>query len=252
MTTTLIVLAHPEPRSFNAQWAEASAAAVRAEGGEVLVSDLCAMGFDPVERAAHYADPVDPFDPLKAQAAASEAGVLPADVAGEVAKLRAADRVIFHFPMWWFAPPAILKGWCERVLAHRGLHDTSNRFDTGRFAHVSALMCVTTGSNAAESGPDGREGNARMHLWPLAYTLRYLGMEVLEPVFVHGVHGYFRGDRKVALETRLQSTLASQGALIAGWDDRARWPFHADADFDGDGRLRAGVPSLDPFIRRET
>ena len=237
--TALVVWAHPEPCSFTARWARASAEALGAE-----TSDLCAMGFDPVEGPGHYAEPREPFDVLKAQ----EAGPLPADVRAEIAKLEAAERLVLHFPLWWFAPPAMLKGWCERVLAHGATHDIDRRFDRGRFRGRSVLFCVTTGANEAESGPDGREGDTRLLLWPLAMTFRYLGYDVLVPEIVHGVHGYHRGERLEALEARLAAVLAGQGALLAGWESRERMRFNADAEFEG-GRLRPGAPSFSPFIR---
>lgn len=248
--TTLVVLAHPEPRSFCGQWAEATALAAQAQGDTVLRSDL--SRFDPVERAAHYSDPGDPFDVLKAQERASDAGTLPKDVLAEVEKLEAADRVIFHFPLWWFAPPAMLKGWFERVLLHGRTHDVDTRFDSGRFRGRKALFCVTTGADEVESGPDGKEGDTRLHLWPAAYTLRYLGFDVLEPVIVHGVHGYHQGDRQVALERRLHTALAQQAEVLRDFDQRPCLRFNADSDFDADGRLRPNAPSFSPFIRRKS
>lgn len=251
MPTTLIVLAHPEPQSFNAQWAQASAAASTAQGHEVIWSDLYAMGFDPAEQAAHYDPPADqPFDPLKAQAQAAATG-LPADIAAEVDKLRRADRIIFHFPLWWFAPPAMLKGWCDRALPHGALHTTAERFDTGMLKGKKALLCVTTGSSAAESAHNGKEGDVGLLLWPLAYTLRYVGLSVLQPICVHGVHGYHRGDRAVALGDRLQAALAGQADLIAGFDNLPEIAFNADSDFDTQGRLLADKPSHTPFIRHK-
>ncbi|WP_322894407.1 MULTISPECIES: NAD(P)H-dependent oxidoreductase [unclassified Yoonia] len=251
MPTTLIVLAHPEPQSFNAQWARASAAASTALGHEVIWSDLYAMGFDPAERAAHYDPSADlPFDPLKAQAQAAATG-LPADIAAEVDKLRRADRIIFHFPLWWFSPPAMLKGWCDRALPHGALHTTAERFDTGMLAGKKALLCVTTGSSAAESAHNGKEGDVGLLLWPLAYTLRYVGLSVLQPICVHGVHGYHRGDGAVALGDRLQTALAGQADLIAGFDTLPEIAFNADSDFDARGRLFADKPSHTPFIRHK-
>ncbi len=251
MTTTLIVLAHPEPGSFNGAWAEATRAACEALGDTVLMSDLCAMGFDAVEASRHYPGWAGGFDPLKAQEDAAASGDLPQDVAGEVAKLRAADRVVFHFPMWWFAPPAVLKGWFDRVLVHGALHSVEERFDTGLFRGKSALFCVTTGATEVESGLGGKEGDVRMLLWPAAYTLRYLGFSVLEPVVVHGVHGYFEGDEEQALQRRLRSVLTAQRDLIAGLDERARMRFNADDDFDAEGRLKPDRPSYSPFIRHK-
>jgi NAD(P)H dehydrogenase (quinone) len=247
--TTLIVLAHPERRSFCGAWAEASAAAAGAAGDRVLWSDLYAQGFHPAEGPGRYTEPPEPFDPLKAQEWASARGMLPADVLAEVEKIRAADRIVFHFPLWWFAPPAMLKGWCDRCLVHGLLHDVDRRFDAGLLWGKRALFCVTTGSRATESGPDGKEGETRLLLWPLAYTLRYCGMEVAEPLLVHGVHGYHAGARKAGLEARLAQVLGDQAEVIAGLAERPLLPFNADGEFDAEGRLRADAPSHSPFIR---
>ena len=247
--TTLIVLAHPERGSFCSAWAEASAAAAKAQGDRVLWSDLYAMGFKPAEGPEHYADALSPFDALKAQEGVAASGRLPADVAAEVDKIRSADRIVFHFPIWWFAPPAILKGWCDRALVHGLMHDVERRFDTGLLRGQRALFCVTTGARETEAGPDGKEGETRLLLWPLAYSLRYCGMEVAEPLLVHGVHGYHRDARKGALEARLAAVLAGQAGVIAGLGARALMPFNADGDFDAEGRLRREAPSHWPFIR---
>jgi len=247
MTTTLIVFAHPGATSFNAQWAKASAAACE---GDVLWSDLNAMGFDPVERAEHYGSNSEGFDPLKAQYAAADSNNLPADVAGEIEKIRAADRLIFHFPLWWFGPPAILKGWTDRCLMHGAMHNSSERFDTGLCQEKEALFCVTTGASAIESGPDGKEGDTNMHLWPLAYTLRYCGFTVKQPLIFHGVHGYFDGENQHDLEKRCSNKLKTQLQVISNWNVIPAITFNADHDFDEKGRLKPTSPSHSAFIRQ--
>ncbi|MGR3635908.1 MAG: NAD(P)H-dependent oxidoreductase [Shimia sp.] len=250
MGTVLVVSGHPSERSFTNAWAEASCEAARMAGHEVLRSDLCAMGFDAVERAAHYgASGGGVFDPLKAQEAAGQAGELPLDVAGEVAKVQAADRIILHFPIWWFAPPAVIKGWCDRVLVQGVLHAVDQRFDAGMCRDTSVLFCVSTGASEAECGPDGKEGDLALQLWPLAQTFRYLGMRVLAPKTVHGVHGYHEGDAETALRAKLGQLIAAQTDVIAAWDTQPQITFNSDGDFDDAGRLKPGVPSYSAFVR---
>jgi NAD(P)H dehydrogenase (quinone) len=252
MTTTLIVLAHPEPASFNGAWARATARASQELGHEVLWSDLTAMGFDPAERAALYPQAAPrPFDPLKAQEEAAAGGTLPADIRAEAEKIRRADRIVLHFPIWWFAPPAILKGWCDRALVHGLLHTVDERFDTGLCRDKTVLFCATTGSSAVESAPDGKEGDIRLLLWPLAYTFRYLGMRVLEPRTIHGVHGYFTGQEQADLQARLQSELAAHADIMREFDSLPAMGFNPDTDFDDSGRLRPASPSHSPFIRHD-
>ncbi len=245
MARTLVILAHPGPRSFNAAWARASAAGAAAAGDEVRFADLYAQGFDPAERGAFYGIDGD-FDPLKAQ----EARPLPADIAGMVADVEWAERIVFHFPIWWFGPPAILKGWFDRVLVHGRIHTVDERFDTGRCRGKRALFCATTGATADESGPGGKEGDARLLLWPLAYALRYCGFAFCAPLLAHGVHGYLDGAEAKALEARLAAVLGAQDGVMAGLGTRAVWPFNADADFDRDGRLKRDAPVHWPFISR--
>ena len=48
----VVVLAHPDPHSFNALIAETYCAAVRKCGQEATVRDLCAMGFESARKAA--------------------------------------------------------------------------------------------------------------------------------------------------------------------------------------------------------
>ncbi|WP_112320845.1 NAD(P)H-dependent oxidoreductase [Oceanibium sediminis] len=246
MKTALVLRIHPEPSSFTGAWADASAAALEAAGYEVLHSDPHLGSFDPALRREQYPDHQGPFDPLKV----TESAPMPPEVATEVDQLLAADLLVIHFPMWWFGPPAMLKGWLDRVLVHGLVHDVDRRFDTGVCRGKKVLFCVSTGSRESESGPDGKEGNFRLLLWPLAYAFRYCGFDVLEPLSVHGVHGYHRGARLTALHDRLRDVLATQAEVIANLGARPAWAFNADTDFDETGRLKPGAPSHSPFIRR--
>ncbi len=249
MTTTLIILVHPEAMSFNSQWAAASASACTTRGDTVIWSDLYRLDFLPAEGPTHYPDHDGLFDPLKAQETAARSGGLAPQIRAEIAKINQADRLLFHFPLWWFGPPAMLKGWFDRVLVHGALHDVDRRFDEGVCRGKKALFCVTTGSSKIESGPAGKEGNAQMLLWPLAYALRYCGFDVCKPVFAHNVHGYHTGASQLALEDRLAGILAEQAQLIDRFDTLPTFAFNADSDFEESGQLKADAASVTAFIK---
>ena len=101
---TLIVVAHPLAESFTHAAAARVKATLERRGLEVDLIDLYADDFDPrlkaAERQAYFESPHD------SSAVADYAG-----------RLRGAQKLVFVFPQWWFGPPAILKGFLDRVLA---------------------------------------------------------------------------------------------------------------------------------------
>lgn len=254
--TTFVIVAHPEPRSFTGSWARASLQASEELGHTVLYSDLVTDGFNPVESALCYDTAVngtdaEPFDPLKAQERAAQSENLPTDVASEMQKILDANRLIIHFPLWWFGPPAILKGWLDRCLVHGALHNVDERFDRGRCQGKQVLFCVSTGASADECAYSGKEADVEMLLWPLAYTFRYLGFTILKPQLAHAVHGYFEGIDETDLQARLTRQLDEHKRLIQQFNDQPLMQFNADSDFDAKGTLNADAPSHSAFIRHK-
>ena len=55
----LLVVAHPEPRSFNGALTEVAVETLASEGHRVVVSDLYAMGFKAVAAADDFVDRAD-------------------------------------------------------------------------------------------------------------------------------------------------------------------------------------------------
>ena len=100
---TLIVYCHPNPESLSGALYAAAVQAVRARGYAMRCIDLYAENFQPVltreERAAYLSNP-----------ALIEARVQP-----HVDALKWAEHLVFIFPIWFYGPPAMLKGWLERV-----------------------------------------------------------------------------------------------------------------------------------------
>jgi putative NADPH-quinone reductase len=95
-----LILAHPRRGSFNHAIAETAAATLRESGHTVTFHDLCAEG----------------FDPLLPEGEIARDAPLPEHVARHCAEIATADGLIVVHPNWWGMPPAILKGWIDRVL----------------------------------------------------------------------------------------------------------------------------------------
>src|SRR5690349_21177414 len=126
----LIVHAHPEPQSFNAALTAAATEALRDAGHAVTVSDLYADGFDPVAGRHDFLETANSerFHYQTEQANAAAHRSFAPDLAREQARVLAADLLILQFPLWWGAPPAILKGWLDRVLAYGIAYVDGRRF----------------------------------------------------------------------------------------------------------------------------
>jgi len=96
----LVILGHQKAGSFCHAIAQTAVEALRAGGHEVVYHDLYAEGFDPI--LVHEEIPKDaPQDPV---------------VRRHCDEVRAADGYVVVHPNWWAQPPAILKGWLDRVL----------------------------------------------------------------------------------------------------------------------------------------
>lgn len=229
----LIVLAHPERNSYNGQLALAANLAFKAAGHTVAVSDLYATKFDPVEDGRHYNNRLSShsFSALAEQRHASEHCALPKDVQLEIEKLDAADLVILQFPLWWHGPPAILKGWFDRVFVSGHLYRSRMRYETGYFQKKRAIVSVTAGAPASAFGPGARGGDMDAMLWPINYSLHYLGFSVLTPAchFEVSGHGYTyseerQNQQRLEIEidewvTRLEGLNAEQPLVFPGWAD---------------------------------
>ncbi len=175
----LIVLAHPEPGSFSAAMAAAAATALEAAGHRVTLSDLCAQGFRADAGRHDFTTIADParFHYQTEQEHAARNGGFCAEIAREQARVAEADLLILQFPLWWGGPPAMLKGWLERVLAYGFAYVDGARFDSGLFRGRHALIGVTTGGTPQRFSEAGVYGPIGQVLYPLRrLALEYMGL----------------------------------------------------------------------------
>jgi NAD(P)H dehydrogenase (quinone) len=95
----LVILAHPDPNSFNHAIARMAVETLQANGHEVIYHDLCGEQFDPFLRAEEI-----PMD-----------ATLDSTVERHCEELAMAEGIVIVHPNWWGQPPAIMKGWIDRV-----------------------------------------------------------------------------------------------------------------------------------------
>ena len=95
-----VILAHPNKGSFNHALAATVIDELEKEGHEIFYHDLYEEDFDPI---------------LKAEEIPKDAQLSP-EIEKHCTEISKADRIIIIHPNWWGQPPAILKGWIDRVI----------------------------------------------------------------------------------------------------------------------------------------
>ena len=161
----LVVLAHPRAESFTRQVATTYIDGVTALGHEVVLRDLYAMRFEPVADG----------DEGRTR---PQKGPAP-DVRVEMDHLVAADVVTFVSPVWWIAPPAILKGWLDRVLRGGGFaYGYGPNGPRGALLGKRSLVFTSSGSTEREF-VDSRKLDAIRVMWGVG-TVEFCGMTLLE------------------------------------------------------------------------
>jgi NAD(P)H dehydrogenase (quinone) len=96
-----VIVSHPDPDSFIMAVANAYCEAVRVCGQEAILRDLYRVGFDPVRTAAERPGPA-PFHP-------------PREIERELGAIAGSSAFVLIYPVWFGAPPAMLKGYVDRV-----------------------------------------------------------------------------------------------------------------------------------------
>lgn len=215
-----IVHAHHEPQSFNGAMTRAAIAALTSAGHETRVSDLYAMGFDPVSDRRNF---VTVRDPVRLRQQAEEAHAVEHDgfapeLQAEMDKLFWCDVLILQFPLWWFGLPAILKGWVDRVFASGGrIYGGGRWYDRGVFVGKRAMCSLTIGGAAPIYSERGLNGSIEAILFPIQHGMLYFtGFTVIEPFIVHSPARLGEAERQSHLARYRDRvlTLASAPTLI--------------------------------------
>ena len=129
----LVVVAHPNPDSFNQAIAHTAVQALARAGHDVDVLDLYAEGF----RAAMNREERDAYH--------TERPIIDPMVQRHADLVSRSEAFVFVYPTWWSTLPAILKGWLERVMVPGVgfVFDAHNRVRPG-LMHVRRVVGIST------------------------------------------------------------------------------------------------------------
>jgi NAD(P)H dehydrogenase (quinone) len=95
-----VIVAHPDQNSLNHAIVEMAVQTLQGNGHEVIYHDLYAEEFDPILPAGEI----------------PKGAPLPPDIQRHCDEIAEADGIVIVHPNWWGQPPAILKGWVDRII----------------------------------------------------------------------------------------------------------------------------------------
>ena len=154
----LIVLDHPDPKSFSAAVAKRFNAGAEKAGHTTELADLNAEGFDPRWSMADIE--------------ADRTGQAPADVLKEQARIARADAIGFVFPLFWWGMPATMKGWVDRVWSWGWAYDQLDNPEQSLQRSRTGVLLIPAGARSDEMTEKG-------------YT------DAIEIAWIKGTFGYF-------------------------------------------------------------
>jgi NAD(P)H dehydrogenase (quinone) len=147
-----VILAHPDEGSLNHAIAGTVVQTLQRSGHEVCYHDLYAERFDPILPAGEIPDDAP----------------LPLDIQRHCDEIAAAEGIVIVHPNWWGQPPAILKGWVDRVI-HPGVAYQFVEQDAGDGVPVGLLKAeVALVFNTSNTYPEREQrvfGDPLQSLW---------------------------------------------------------------------------------------
>lgn len=182
MRDVLVLQAHPDPDSFGAALSEAYAQGARDAGARVERLSLSALSFDPVLHRGHRG--TQPLEP---------------DLVVARSAIEAADHLTLQFPVWWGAPPALLKGFIDRAF----LPGWAFRYVSGRALPEGLLAGRSARLIATMDSPWWwywlKHGRAA-HRSLIGATLNYVGIQDVRQTTLYRLRERSDAQRRAWLE----------------------------------------------------
>jgi len=157
----LIVICHPKPDSFSHAIAARFVEGARSVGHSTELADLYAEHFDPV---------LTERDLLQ-----FEGMPMPDDVLREQARVERADALCLIHPIWWYGPPAMMKGWFDRVWSAGWAYHWQHDPEGSLLAARPCTMLIPVGASDEQLNRWGYHNDID-HLWRYG-VLGYCGVD---------------------------------------------------------------------------
>ena len=133
-----VILAHPDITSFNHAIADTVVNKLKENGHKVDFHDLYQ----------------EKFDPLLFHDEFLQEASLPNAIARHCREIASANGIVIVHPNWWGQPPAILKGWIDRIIrpgvAYEFLEGDSGKGVPRGLLKADAALVLNTSNTPAE------------------------------------------------------------------------------------------------------
>ncbi len=180
----LLVIGHPNPGSFNMAILRTYEEELKNRGHEVIVRDLYAMGFDPVQKAEDFL--------------AIQSGTVLEDVRVEQDHVRSADSITFISPIWWVTLTSMLKGYVDRVFSFGFAYRVVDHVPEGLLKGKKGMLITTSGATNERYEENGFLNAIRTQIGE--GILKFSGIEVIDHLHFGGVVAATDAARKKMLE----------------------------------------------------
>lgn len=147
-----VILGHPYQNSFNSAIAETVVTTLKNNGHIVMFHDLCQENFNPILSDKELISDITEDDVVLCHQR----------------EIKEADGIIIIHPNWWGQPPAVLKGWVDRVL-RENIAYTFSEGDSGGGLPIGLLKAkvglVFNTSNTPKERENTVFGDPLQRIW---------------------------------------------------------------------------------------
>ncbi|MDR1584498.1 MAG: NAD(P)H-dependent oxidoreductase [Prevotellaceae bacterium] len=182
----LIILAHPNPASFNSSLIKALHDHLVNKDNEVEIRNLYEIGFNPVLSADDFLSLTD--------------NKIPKDIDIEQKYVKWAEHIIFAYPVWWGGMPAILKGYIDRVFSEGFAYEYVAEGSRGLLSPRKGSIICSTGAYSEEY----KTVQDAMKIISGEVIFDFVGLKLYKQLFYGGVPSVSNEVRKLYIQNALR------------------------------------------------